>query len=288
VKRIGIAAAAILLAAGGGAQPNGMVILLTDYGADSIYIGVLKGAIYTKFPEAKVDSITNSIPAFDIVAGAYILAEACREFPAGTTFCCIVDPGVGTSRKCIVLETKTGQRFVAPDNGLLSLVAKRDGVIRLREASNRALWRAGIKSSTFHGRDIFGPVAAALARGVPIEEVGPELPEMVQLTISGSRIENGVAYGSVVRVDSYGNLITSITAGDLDALGAKPGDPMKITVGETAFTAPYVSAYADVAEGEKLLLIQSMGLVECAVNKGNLADSLGAVLHADVTIRKNP
>jgi len=199
-----------------------------------------------------------------------------------------VEPGVGTSRKCIVLETKMGQRFVAPDNGLLSLVAKRDGVIHLREASNRALWRAGIKSSTFHGRDIFGPVAASLAKGVPIEEVGPELSEIVQLAISGSRIENGAVYGSVVRADSYGNLITNITAGDLDALGAKLGEMMKVTVGGTAFTAPYVSTYADVAEGEKLLLVQSMGLVECAVNKGNLAESLDAGLQAGVTIRKNP
>lgn len=288
MKRIGMAAAAVLLAAGAGAQPNGMVILLTDYGADSIYIGILKGAIYAKFPEAKVDSITNSIPSFDIVAGAYILAEACREFPAGTTFCGIVDPGVGTSRRCIVLETKTGQRFVGPDNGLLSLVAQRDGVVHLREASNPALWRAGIKSSTFHGRDIFGPVAASLARGVPIEEAGPELPEMVQLAITASRVENGMAYGSVVRADSYGNLITSITASDLDTLGAKLGDPMQITVGGAVFSAPYVSTYADVAEGEKLLLIQSMGLVECAVNKGNLAERLGAGLHADVTLRKKP
>lgn len=174
MKRILPALLLILLTSWAGAKPNGMVILLTDYGADSIYVGVLKGAIYSRFPQAKVDSISHSVAPFDVVAGAYMLAEACKEFPAGTVFCCIVDPGVGTARKGIALETNTGQVFVGPDNGLMGLVAERDGVKQVRETSNKALWRAGVTSTTFHGRDIFGPVAAALASGVPIEELDPK------------------------------------------------------------------------------------------------------------------
>ncbi|HNR33305.1 MAG TPA: SAM-dependent chlorinase/fluorinase, partial [Candidatus Hydrogenedentes bacterium] len=143
--------------------PVGRVVLCTDYGVDSVYVGILKGVIYDKFPDARVDSLTNAIPPFDIEAGARILAEGCAVYPPGTVFCCVVDPGVGTSRKGVVLETDTGQVFVAPDNGLLTLVAERDGVRALHEIANAAIWREGALSSTFHGRDIFGPVAATIA-----------------------------------------------------------------------------------------------------------------------------
>ena len=166
-----------LLAAlpGWAAAPNGLVVLLTDFGADAVYVGALKGAMYTKFPEIRIDAISNSVPPFDVVAGAHMLAEAANEFPLGTTFCCVVDPGVGTDRKRIVLETKTGHCFVGPDNGLLSLVAHRYGLAELREIANPKLFRQGEMSQTFHGRDVFGPVAAARAGGVARGEVGPEL-----------------------------------------------------------------------------------------------------------------
>ena len=269
-----------------GPPPNGLVILLTDYGADSIYVGALKGAIYTAFPEARIDAITNSVPAFDVLAGAYILAEAAKEFPPGTTFCCVVDPGVGTARKGIVLETKTGHRFAAPDNGLLHLAAERCGVRQVREIGNKALWRKGAGSTTFHGRDIFGPVSAALARGVPVADVGPVLEHMTPLDAPRSRVEQGIAHGTVIRRDPYGNLVTNITRADLEALGAQRGDALEVTIGKAAFTAPLVFTYADVPKGQKLVLVQSSGLVECAINLGNLAESIGEGLHAAVSIRK--
>lgn len=270
------------------AKPNGLVILLTDYGADSIYVGELKGAIYSKFPEAKVDSISHSIPPYDIVAAAYMLSESCTVFPKGTVFCCIVDPGVGTARKGIAVETKAGQFFVGPDNGILSLVAERDGLQSIHEASNTALWRDGVTSTTFHGRDIFGPVAGALAKGTPIEEVGAAMKEVVRLDIPSSRIENGRAMGTVIRADVYGNLVTNIRRTDLDALGIKRGDLLQVTVADKTYTAPLVNTYADVPEGERLTVIQSIGMVECAINKGSLADTLGAGLHAGVSIGRKP
>lgn len=276
---------ACLSAAG---APNGMVMLLTDYGADSIYVGVLKGAVYTKFPEAKVDSISHSIPPFDIVAGAYMLLESSKEFPKGTVFCCIVDPGVGTPRKGVVLETAAGQYFVGPDNGLLSLVAARDGVKQLHETANKELWRNGVTSSTFHGRDIFGPIAAAVAGGTPLEKIGPELKELVKLDIVPSRVENGVAHGTVIRADTYGNLVTNITSSDLETLGIKRGDKLLISVGEKNFTAPFVSTYGDVPKGEKLVCLQSSGMMECAINLGSMAEALGAGLHAPVTVQRQP
>ncbi len=267
---------------------EGMVVLLTDYGADSIYVGVLKGAIYAKCPEARVDSLTHSVPPFDIAAGACLLAEACREFPANTIFCCVVDPGVGTTRKAIVLETERGQRFVAPDNGLLTMVAERDGVRQIREASNRDFWRAGVQSSTFHGRDLFGPVAGALACGAPLDEVGPPLTEVVRLELPSARVEGGAARGQVIRVDIYGNIISNIRMDNLEALGVKRGDRLEVEIGAARFDAPLVNTYADVAEGEKLALVQSLGLVEFAVNLGNLAEALGEGLHAPVAVRKMP
>jgi S-adenosyl-L-methionine hydrolase (adenosine-forming) len=270
------------------AAPNGLVILLTDYGGDTIYSGVLKGAIYTKNPEARVDSISNSVPPFDILAGAYLLVEACKEFPEGTTFCCVVDPGVGTDRKGIVLETKSGQYFVGPDNGLLALVAERYGVADLREIANPALWREGVQSTTFHGRDIFGPVSASLAMGASMSDVGPPLEKMVPLDSPQSKVSEGTVTGVVIRADNYGNLVTNITRADLEAVDIEKGGMIEVQMGEGTFSAPLVSTYADVPEGGRLVLVQSIGLIELAINKGSLSEALGAGLHAEVRLRKAP
>jgi len=274
----------VSLRAWGEFDPNGLVILHTDYGADSVYVGVLKGAIYKAFPQARIDAITNSVPPFDILAGAQMLSEAAGEFPAGTVFCCVVDPGVGTSRKRIVLETKSGHAFVAPDNGLLTLAARRLGIAQVREIANAALWRGGEVSHTFHGRDIFGPVSAALARGVPLAEIGPALESMVTLDIPEPRLEDGRVVGAVIRSDPYGNLITNITADHLSKAGLTLGDTADVQVGTARFSAPWVGAYGDVPEDARLLVIQSSGYVELAVNMRSLADAIGEGLHAPVTI----
>ncbi len=273
-------------AGSGAAKPNGMVVLLTDYGADSIYVGILKGAIYSKFPEAKVVTATNSVPPFDVLAGGHLLLEACGAFPRGTTFCCVVDPGVGTDRKCIVLETKAGQYFVSPDNGLLTLVAREYGVAQLHECSNKALWRAGSLSTTFHGRDIFGPVAASLASGVAIEDAGPELEKMIELDVPVSEVKQGAALGAVVRKDIYGNLVTNITRQQLQRLRIKRGDTLDITIGKAHYQATFVSAYGDVPTGERLVLVQSSGFVECAANMRSLSDEIAESQNAPVSIRK--
>lgn len=270
------------------AAPNGLVILLTDYGGDSIYTGVLKGAIYSKNPEVRVDAISNSVPSFDILAGAYLLVEACKEFPQGTTFCCVVDPGVGTDRKGIVLETKSGQYFVGPDNGLLALVAERYGVVDLREIANPALWREGVQSTTFHGRDIFGPVSASLAMGAAMSDVGPRLEKMTPLDSPQSSVSEGIATGVVIRADNYGNLVTNITRADLEALGIEKSAEIEVHIGEGVFIAPFVNTYADVPEGARLVLVQSIGLIELAINKGSLSEALGAGLHAEVRLWKAP
>lgn len=271
-----------------GAAPNGLIIMLTDYGTDSIYVGILKGAMYSKHPNARIDAITNGIPPYDIAAGAYTLLEACGNFPVGTTFCCVVDPGVGSERKAIALETQNGYTFVAPDNGLLAPVAEKFGIVGLREATNTALWREGVVSSTFHGRDIFGPVSASLARGVPFDQVGPALEAMVQLDVPRVRIEDDAVHGTVLRADPYGNLISNIRAADLEAAGISNGDTLNVAIGGAHFAAPWLGTYSDAPEGERLVLVQSTGLIEFAINQGDLAATIGEGLHADVRVTKAP
>ncbi|MCX5758671.1 MAG: SAM-dependent chlorinase/fluorinase [Candidatus Hydrogenedentes bacterium] len=292
------------LASDAGFTPNAHVILFTDYGADSIYVGILKGSIYSKYMPARVDSITTSVPPYDIETGAYLLAESCKEFPRGTVFCCIVDPGVGTERKPIALRTKREQVFVAPDNGLLTLVAARDGIFEAHEITNASLYREGggahppartdstdappaeRVSHTFQGRDIFGPVAAAVAEGTPLREIGPEIADITRLPIEPCRAENGAMHGKVFRTDDYGNMVLNMTERELMTLGLKPGDTVDVSIGTTRFTAPWKPTYAGVPVGEKVLVIQSSGYVECAVNKGSLAAAIKEGVHAEAVIRK--
>lgn len=276
-----------LTALGAPDTPNGLVILLTDYGSDSVYVGLIKGAIYASNPEAKVDSITNAVPPFDIQAGAYLLEEGCVTFPKGTVFCVIVDPGVGTKRKPIVLATKNGQYFVGPDNGIMTLVAQRFGIAEIRECTNERLWRGDV-STTFHGRDIFGPVAGALSRGLPLDEIGKKLDGMVTLDLPKSHIDGGAVTGTVIRTDIYGNLVTNIRRDDFDALGIDRGGRVDVGIGDEHFTAPYVSTYGDVPQGERLVLIQSAGFVELAANMSSLAESVKEGLNAKVTLAKAP
>jgi len=267
-------------------KPNGLVILMTDYGTDSIYVGIIKGAIYSKFTGAKVDDLTNAVPPFDITAAAYLLVEAAGEYPAGTVFVTIVDPGVGTARKPIVLETKNGYCFVGPDNGMLTLVAEKFGVKQVRELTNKELWRSGTISTVFHGRDIFGPVGASLASGVPVEDAGPALEVFTKLELKRSSVQDGAASGTVMRTDPYGNVITNVTITDLESLGARLGDTLEVKIGKSTWTAPFKRTYAEVPEGERLVVVQSSGFVECAINKGSMANAIGEGFGATVTVRK--
>jgi len=283
VLSMGIAHAA---RADGPFKANGLVILMTDYGTDSIYMGIIRGAILAKHPQARVNDLTNAVPPYDIAAGAYLLVEAAGEYPPGTVFVTIVDPGVGTPRKPIALETDNGYCFVGPDNGLMTLVAEKFGVKQVRELTNKDLWRAGTTSTVFHGRDIFGPVGASLASGVPVEQVGPALESITRLDLKRSSVENGMASGTVMRTDPYGNVITNITSSDVKTLGIALGDSVEVTIGKSTWTAPFKRTYAEVPEGERLVVVQSAGFVECAINKGSLAEAIHEGFGAAVTIRK--
>jgi len=255
---------------------NGLVVLLTDYGHSDYYVGALKGSIYSVYPEARIDDITHQVTPFNIWEGAYTLSLAAKEFPRGTVFIAVVDPGVGTGRKAIVLETKDNKFFVSPDNGLLTFVAEEMGVRSIREIRNKAYMRPKESfSATFHGRDIFGPVGAYLASGVPMSSVGPEMHDFVRLKIPRAKVRNGQIRGQVIRVDIYGNVVTNISDSLLNEAGIKQGNLITVNLNEHTFPVKFVITYGDVPKGEKLCHLESRRLLEVSINKSHLAKTLG-------------
>ncbi len=270
-----------------GDQPNGLIIMITDFGGKDFYIGAMKGAMYKVFPQARIDEISHEVSKFDIQEGAYTLAKAAPEFPQGTVFVAVVDPGVGTSRKPIALKTRNGNYFVAPDNGLLTLVGQVMGVVEVRELTNQEVMRQVIQSSTFHGRDIFGPAAAYLAKGFPFEKVGPVLKEYIRLPISFAKVANGEIVGQIDVIDEYGNAITNIRSDLFAALDIRQGQTIEVDFdNRQKIHCEYVKAYGDVPVGDYVGLFGSGGIFEVAINQGNLARYLKLKTSGEIIVRK--
>ncbi|MFQ5594566.1 MAG: S-adenosyl-l-methionine hydroxide adenosyltransferase family protein, partial [Anaerolineae bacterium] len=267
---------------------EGLVVVLTDFGTTDFYVGAMEGAMYTANPQVRIATITHQVEPFNVAEGSYLLAQAAREFPPGTVSLAVVDPGVGTERRPIVLETWDEKLFVAPDNGLLTGVMDTLGVAHAYQITNRRLIRPGALSTTFHGRDIYGPVAAHLAAGIEPSEVGPEIPvaDLVRLPIASARREGAVLVGSVVHVDWYGNLITNIPGRLAEEAGLASGDSLDITIGEQAITATFVTTYGDVPEGDWLALINAEGVVEIARNLASAAETVRASASTEARLER--
>ena len=258
-----------------GDQTNGLIIMITDFGVKDFYVGAMKGAMYKVFPQATIDEISHGVSKFDIKEGAYTLAKAAPEFPIGTVFVGVIDPGVGTQRKPIAMKTKNGNYFIAPDNGLLTLIGDSMGVAEVREITNRDVMRQDVQSSTFHGRDIFGPAAAHLANGFTFKKIGPVLKEYVQLPISFAKIVDGTIVGQIDVVDEYGNVITNIRLGLFEKLGLQRGHTLEVEFShQRSVLCKYVKAYGDAPVGYGVGLFGSGGVFEVAINQGNLAEAL--------------
>jgi S-adenosyl-L-methionine hydrolase (adenosine-forming) len=268
-------------------MPRPVVALITDFGSRDHYVGAMKGAILSYCPDAALVDIGHEIPAHDIEAAAWSLAAAFRSFPDGTVFAAVVDPGVGSSRRALVVECG-GHFFVGPDNGIFTYILSENYDYRMREITNRALMRPQI-SATFHARDVFAPVAAFLARGGAFEEVGPPAHDPVLFKLESMRhAESGSGewQASVVHVDHFGNLTTSLYERDLlGILAAVGNDPTEVIVLVGERQIPLVRAYADVAEGEACALVGSTGRLEVGVYLGSAADLLGAKRGTPVQIR---
>lgn len=248
-----------------------LITLTTDFGLGSPYVAQMKGVILSHGEDATLIDITHGIRPQHIREGALVLADATPRFPVGTIHVAVVDPGVGTSRKLLYAEFG-GQRFLAPDNGLLSLVARqmpRGLVISLKRPE---YWGATV-SPTFHGRDILAPVAGRLASGLAPDKLGPPLVVLVELTVPEARIAADHALGEVLLVDSFGNLLTNIPADRLPA-AALGADLVVECKGRTI--AGLQSAYEVAPPGTLVAIVDSQGRLEIAAVRGSAASVLGA------------
>ena len=254
------------------AQP--IIGLFTDYGWDDPYVAQLKGSIVTISPHAEILDLIHSVTPFSISEGSYLLDEAASEFPAGTIFVAVVDPQVGTERDPILLETAKGKFYIGRDNGLFTNVLNREGYTGAWKLDKPEYFRAGAISNTFHGRDIFGPVAAHLAEGVDPARMGTPLKSISTVQLRDSSFSGGTISAEVQHVDRFGNVILNLRQTDEVAGKLKEGNLVKISVGRSSFSGPLVKTYGEVAKGRLLLLFGSGGLLEISVNQGSAASRL--------------
>ena len=256
------------------AQPAPTLVFMTDFGAADDSVAICKGVMLAITPGLRIVDLTHQVTPYSILAGARFLAGAAPYYATGTVFVGVVDPGVGTPRKAIVVKSKRGQYFVLPDNGLITLVAGQDGIDQAREITNRDWMIGSALSSTFHGRDIFSPVGAHIARGEDWAEVGPELPvdKLVRLDLVPARVDETGLRGQVIATDGpFGNLITNIDGELFLKLGFRQGDAVHLNVGSATFAIPFVRTFGDVPLHKPLLYIDSRGKLALAVNQGNFA-----------------
>jgi S-adenosylmethionine hydrolase len=247
-----------------------IITLTTDFGVGSPYVASMKGVILSLNPQAVLVDITHAVPPQDVQHGAHALAEGTRYFPPGAIHIAVVDPGVGTQRG-IIFASIGRQRYIAPDNGLLSLVAKQADVVEAYSLTFPQFWLPNV-SNTFHGRDIMAPVAAHISLGLDPRQLGPRVDRIVELSLTAPRVQAKEVLGEVAFADSFGNLITNITPEVLRTAGIEPAQATILCGGQRL--TGIQRAYADVPAGACLALLSSNGYLEIAVANGNAAESL--------------
>lgn len=260
-----------------------IITLITDFGLRDSYVAEMKAVILSICPEAHIVDVSHEVEKFNIRAGAFLLARASRFFPKGTIHVAVVDPGVGTGRRPMIIETERGF-YVGPDNGILMPSALKDGIKHMYAITN-SKYMLKVVSRTFHGRDIFSP-AAYLARGVPPSEFGPEIFDPVTPSFVRPKISEGVIEGEVVYVDDFGNIVTNISEDDLSAISVREGDRLIVRVGGEAATLKLCRAYGEVEVNTPLTIIGSCGLLEISVNQGNASRLFGAGIGERVVVRR--
>lgn len=248
-----------------------VIALCTDFGTRDAYVAQLKGAILQIHPSATLVDLTHEVPAFDIRAAATLLEASAHYFPAGTIFVAVVDPGVGTARHPLVLVTRAGKYYLGPDNGLFTEVVACEGVQAAYILTQSRYFLPQV-SATFHGRDIFGPVAAHLARGTPPEAFGPPLTTLVHYPQSPPHRLGNTLVGEVRAVDRYGNIATNIPAALLAELGVV--SRLTVTLGEYTHGLSVVTTYGEGAAGQLLGLLNSNGMFEVALPGASAAARL--------------
>jgi S-adenosyl-L-methionine hydrolase (adenosine-forming) len=272
-----------------GPKPVPTIVFMTDFGTVDDSVAICRGVMYSIAPEVRIVDLTHQVTPFSILDGARFLYGASPYYPAGTVFVVVVDPGVGSVRKAVVVKSKHGQYFVLPDNGLMTLVQDRDGIEGAREITNRDWMIGAALSSTFHGRDIFSPVGAHLARGDDWTGVGPELDvsKLVRLDIAPAKLDDRGLSGEVIATDGpFGNLVTNISGDDFLKLGYPRGQTVHVTINKREMDIPFVRTFSDVPLKQPLLYIDSRGHLGLAVNQGSFAATYGVKPPAAIFIAR--
>jgi S-adenosyl-L-methionine hydrolase (adenosine-forming) len=246
-----------------------IITLLTDFGLEDPYVASMKGVILEICPAARLVDISHLVPPQDVRTGAFMLASAYRDFPSGTIHLAVIDPGVGSSRRGLATKLNRGC-LVGPDNGLFSLVLREESGWEAYSLEHPVYWRPTV-SPTFHGRDIFAPVAAHLAMGLPVQALGPpctpEIPAWADATVTGEEIE-----GEIIHIDHFGNAVTNVSRETFERFAA--GVAVAVLAGDRTITA-ITATYADADVGRLIVLIGSSDRLEIAVNQGNAAMNIG-------------
>lgn len=252
------------------------IVFMSDFGVANDAVAICKAVMVGIAPDARIMDITHQVTPYSIEEGARFLEGVTPYYPSGTVFLVVVDPGVGTTRKAIVVKTKKGQYFVLPDNGLITPVIDRDGLDSAREITNTDWMIQAPISSTFHGRDIFSPVAAHLAAGGDFSFVGPEISQLVRLSPKTAVItDNGIA-GDLIGIDDpFGSLITDIPGDEFQKLAYRLGDKVPLLIDKKPVTLPYAKTFMEVPVGDPLLYLDSRGRVGIAVNQGSYSKQFG-------------
>lgn len=259
-----------------------IITLTTDFGTNDHFVGAVKGVILDIVPEAAIVDITHAIQAYDVLDGAIAISQTYSYFPTGTIHMVVVDPGVGTTRRPIIASSD-GYHFVAPDNGVLSLVYAKEERIHVRHVTSEHYFHQPV-SSTFHGRDVFAPVAAYLAKFVDSHKFGDEIEDYVKFAAPRPKpVAENRLRAVVLKVDRFGNLITNITPEDAPVLFADQPGKFKIVVGTKEITT-IRKTYAEGTQGEVFGILGSMGYLEIAANRAPAAQLTGAAKGSEVSI----
>jgi hypothetical protein len=259
-----------------------LITFTTDFGVAEHYVGAMKGVIHSIHPTAQIVDITNSVQSFDILDGALAISQAYSYFPKDTIHVVVVDPGVGGARRPII-ATAGQYLFVAPDNGVLSLVYEREERVMVRHITSEHYFHQPV-SNTFHGRDIFAPVAAYLSKGVDAGKFGEEISDYTRFAAPRPKPLSANAWkGVVLKTDKFGNLITNITPKDVPQLFDEPATSFKINIGKAEVTKLQPS-YSAGAQGELFAILGSTGFLEISANKAPASRLAGADKGSEITL----
>ena len=250
-------------------MPAPLITLQSDFGLQDPYVAEMKAVILTICPEARIVDISHCIEKFNIRMGAFVLASATRYFPQGTIHIAVVDPGVGTRRRAILVET-TRTFYIGPDNGLLMLAAHREEIRHAYAITNQKLMLPRV-SSTFHGRDVFAPAAAHLANGTSPTHFGSGIQDYAVPHFAAPLLQADRVVGEILHIDDFGNIITNIKSAELEKAGLRTKEPLSIRLRNKSFRANLCEVYGDVAHKAALALIGSHDFLEISVNQGSAA-----------------